>query len=170
MDIEKIIRFNKDQYQHVALFQELIWIFVNKLIQETLRHDESKLSEEEYEGFLNCFESMKQSKDGYDKDYQEGLKTEAIKHHVTENPHHAEYWNKRNKTMPIDCIIAMYFDGMSRSIQKGADFADFVDYNIKKLPPHEQTIYMAMLNAFPQELMVSKLPGADAAPLDNGDK
>jgi hypothetical protein len=131
--MEDIIKFNKDQIEHLQILQKQVLEFCNKLFISAIEHDTSKWSEKEYAEFVKQRSALRGSVDGKDKAYQDGLKTEAIQHHVKNNPHHAEYWDERNLKMPMHEIISMFFDWNSRCIAKGGDMEKFWDYNIAKL-------------------------------------
>ena len=145
-DLDKIKKFNRDQIEHVRIVQEQILGFCHTLIFEAFQHDQSKWSDEEYDAFVASRESLRGSKDGTDEDYQKHLKGEAIQHHILNNSHHPEYWDKIGETMPLHEIIAMFFDWRSRSLQRKSSMDDFWKYNIDKLKnqPHAVPIVEAM--------------------------
>lgn len=154
MTMKKIIDWNLDQLKHVELVQRLVLQFAIRLIQSTLNHDRSKFDTKEYEGFLGVNDSLKQSNDGKDTDYQKALTQECIQAHVKSNPHHPEYWDNLGKEMPFDEAVIMYFDWMSRNIQKGTPFTNFLDYNLKKLEKHPTALAVVktMMGIFPEDL------------------
>lgn len=131
--MKEIIAFNKDQIQHQQYIQNLLLDFIEPILRDSIRHDESKWFEEEYEQFIASRNSLRGSKDGKDSEYQKNLNSKAIQHHITENKHHPEYWTSRNLEMPIDQIIIMFFDWASRCVQKGSDMGDFWAFNMDKL-------------------------------------
>lgn len=133
MNIKDILKYNSEQIGHERLVMSQVLQFCNKLLQSALYHDLSKWSDKEYEAFVNSQESLKQSKDGKDEEYQKHLNSEAIQHHIKNNEHHAEYWDNLKETMPLDQAIIMYFDWKSRSLQKGSSMDDFWEYNMEKL-------------------------------------
>ena len=137
-DMKKIIAFNEDQIDHVVLIQRQVLDLCNKLLVSAIEHDRSKFSELEYTAFVESRDSLNQSKDGNDAEYQKHLKGEAIQHHITNNPHHAEYWDARNEHMPFHEIVSMFFDWRSRCLAKGGNMDAFWEYNIAKLKnqPH----------------------------------
>lgn len=138
MDIKELTDFNKQQLEHISLVQGLVFKFCNTLMNEALRHDFSKFDLEEYETFVSSRSALNSSKDGRDVDYQKFLNGAAIQRHITENPHHPEYWDKRGKEMPPLQVILMFFDWVSRSHQRGTPFNDFWEFNTAKLKnqPH----------------------------------
>lgn len=133
MDNQKLLAFNQDQVKHIQMVQRNVLNFCTELMNEVLKHDESKFSEEEYFAFIESRDSLRASKTGTDEDYQKHLKGQSIQHHITENPHHPEYWDKRDLLMPITQAIIMFFDWYSRSKQNGTSMEGFWDHNMNKL-------------------------------------
>lgn len=154
MEMKKVIDWNLDQLKHVELVQRLVLQFAMRMLQSTLNHDRSKFDTKEYEGFLGVNATLKKSKDGKDADYQKSLKQECIQHHVKGNPHHPEFWDNLGKEMPFDEAVIMYFDWMSRNIQGGKAFADFLEYNLKKLEKHPTALAVVktLMDIFPESL------------------
>lgn len=140
MNIEKVLAFNNDQIDHLQILQKQVLEFANKLIVAAIEHDRSKWSAIEYETFVGARESLRGSKDGKDENYQKDYKSEAIQHHVKNNPHHPEYWDLRGELMPIHEIISMYFDWRSRCIAKGGNMDSFWEYNLAKLKTQAHAI------------------------------
>jgi len=148
---KKIIAFNKDQKDHVIIFQRMIQRFCELLTEHAIFHDYSKFTDpEEYFAFIESRDSLRGSKDGKDEEYQKHLKSDAIQKHITENQHHPEYWNARNKTMPLVHVISMFFDWASRTKQKGSNMDDFWPFNMEKLvrQQHAQIIVETMKRDF----------------------
>lgn len=94
-------------------------------------HDNSKLSEDEYDGYRQYFnptiEEVVSSKNGKPVGDREKFKL-AWLHHGHHNPHHWEYWTLLNEDepgtvialeMPDKYILEMLSDWMSFSIAKG---------------------------------------------------
>jgi hypothetical protein len=131
--MEEIMNFNLDQIQHQQYLQNLVLDFVDVIVRDAIRHDETKWKENEYQQFIESRDSLRNSKDGKDSEYQKLLNSTAIQHHITENKHHPEYWTSRKMEMPIEQILLMFFDWASRCIQKGSEMSDFWDYNMQKL-------------------------------------
>lgn len=79
-------------------------------------HDRSKYFEEEFEGYrYKYFPTFQEEL--YD-DYKEKAEREmarAWEHHYTHNPHHPEYWG-RKQDMPLEYIIEMICDWQGMSI------------------------------------------------------
>lgn len=150
--LDKIIKWNNDQREHERIVQRQVHKFCVKITESAIEHDNSKWSEKEYRAFLDSFDSLKQSKTGTDEEYQKHLKGEAIQHHITENPHHAEYWDKRGKMMPVHEVISMFFDWRSRSLMKGESMDGFWKYNLAKLKnqPHAIAIVEALKSEYEQ--------------------
>lgn len=134
----KIFDFVQDQASHVRLVQSQVWSFCNKLMDEAIAHDKSKFSDKEMPAFVASRDSLNQSKDGFDPEYQKQLMGEAIQHHVKTNSHHPEYWKAVGQKMPLYEIIAMFFDWRSRSLVKSIPVSNFWEYNKKKLIDCEQ--------------------------------
>lgn len=150
LEIEKVLAFNKDQIEHVELVQRQVFEFCIKIMMSAIEHDKSKFDRLEYEGFINSRDSLRSSADGQDEEYQKHFKTEAIQHHVLNNPHHPEYWDARGEKMPVHEAISMFFDWRSRCIAKGGDMESFWPYNIAKLKkqPHALSIVEALKREF----------------------
>ena len=146
VEIDKAIKWNKEQREHEQIVQGQTWDFCIQLMVTAIKHDTSKWHELEYKSFLNSHKSLRSSETGQDPEYQKHLRGEAIQHHIKNNPHHAEYWDERKELMPVYEIISMFFDWRSRSIQKGTDMEGFWEYNIAKLKnqPHAVPIVEAL--------------------------
>lgn len=144
--MEKIIAFNKDQVAHIQLVQKQALTFCNQIMLSAIMHDTSKFNDVEYKGFIDSRDSLRGSKDGQDDEYQKHFKTDAIQHHVLNNPHHPEFWDNVGEPMPVHEIISMFFDWRSRCIAKGGSMEDFWPYNIAKLTnqPHAIPIVEAL--------------------------
>jgi hypothetical protein len=141
-----IIDWNEEQREHEQIFQQLCLEFNVFIINEAIKHDNSKWSAEEYETFLGARDSLRGSKDGTDKEYTNHYKSDAIQHHVKNNSHHPEFWDERGLPMPVVNVIAMFFDWLSRSKQRNMNMDDFWEYNISKLSnqPHAIQIVEAL--------------------------
>jgi hypothetical protein len=135
MELKKVVEFNQDQIQ----------TFCNRLIDHANYHDISKFSEIEYQAFVDSRDTLRAATDGTDEDYQRNLKSDAIQHHITRNPHHPEYWDALGKQMPIDEAIIMYCDWKSRSVARGTEMSAFWDYNTAKLA--NQPLALAVVTA-----------------------
>lgn len=132
--------FNRDQIQHLQILQEEVLQFTTALWKAAIEHDTSKWSDVEYDAFCEARESLRGSADGKDEEYQKHFKSEAIQHHVLNNPHHPEYWDAKGERMPVVEIISMYFDWRSRCIAKGGSMDAFWDYNLAKLKNQSHAI------------------------------
>ena len=130
---DKVLKYNLDQIDHIQRLQKSILEFTGRLLSQAIIHDMSKFGDKEYFGFIDSLDSLRNSKDGFDKEYQKHLKSDAIQHHIKNNKHHPEYWTKRNKKMPLDQIIIMFFDWKSRCDAKKTTLEDFWEFNIAKL-------------------------------------
>lgn len=171
-DMKRIVAFNEDQIDHVIIVQRQVLNFCHKIMTSAIEHDRSKFSSLEYEAFVASRESLNQSKTGNDEDYQKHLKGEAIQHHIHNNPHHAEYWDKRGEKMPVHEVISMFFDWRSRSIAKGGGMEGFWEYNLAKLKnqPHAIPIVEALreeYEALEADPDLTKCPRC-GGPADNG--
>ena len=131
--MNELKKFNRDQIQHVQTFQALLFEWVQRLVISAIEHDTSKWSDKEYDAFVAARDSLRGSKNGQDAEYQKNYQSEAIQHHVKNNPHHPEYWDARNEPMPLHEIIAMFFDWYSRCQQKNTSLDAFWQYNLAKL-------------------------------------
>ena len=140
MSDEKLRLFNQDQIEHLQLLQKQVLDFCNKLMVSAIEHDKSKWSDIEYDAFVASRDSLRGSKTGQDEDYQKHLKSDAIQHHVNNNPHHAEYWDSRGLLMPVHEIISMFFDWRSRCLAKGGSMNDFWEFNLAKLKTQTHAI------------------------------
>lgn len=134
VDLEEVIEFNQQQIEHIQLHQSLIWDWVSKMMQDVLIHDKTKFAKSQYAAFVQSRQSLNQSKDGKDKEYQKHLNSASIQEHIHSEVHHPEYWDDKGfDTMPVRCAIQMYYDWKSRSLQRGTSMTAFWDFNIAKL-------------------------------------
>jgi len=138
--MDKIIAFNEDQIDHVILVQQQTLDFCHKIMSTAITHDRSKFSPLEYKAFVESRDSLRSAKTGHDEDYQKHLMGEGIQHHIHNNPHHAEYWDERNRKIPVHEVISMFFDWRSRSLAQGEGMDGFWDYNLKKLKNQQHAI------------------------------
>ena len=143
VEISKVISYNKQQIEHVRLFQQLVQEFCNELMREAINHDQSKFGEIEYETFVQSQGALNQSKTGKDQEYQKFLNSKGIQSHIQSNPHHPEYWDHRGLKMPIQQGILMYFDWLSRSIQRGTGMEAFWQFNTEKLKTQKHILPVA---------------------------
>lgn len=143
--LDKIMGHNKQQREHEQIFQKLILDFCNKLLKEAITHDTSKWGEIEYATFIESRDSLNKAQTGKDEGYQKYLKSDAIQHHILNNLHHPEYWDSLNQEMPLEHVVAMFFDWKSRSIQKGTDLEGFWEYNLEKLKNQPKAIAIVEL-------------------------
>lgn len=149
MIIERVIKYNKQQLEHIQMVQTSVHDFCDILSRETLFHDASKFSEEEYEDFVNKQDILNQTKNGLDDAYKASVKSGGINHHITNNPHHPEYWDRLGQQMPIHQAIIMYYDWKSRSAQRGTKMEDFWEHNVRKLKNHPRAF--ALVSALAEE-------------------
>lgn len=133
MNTEQIIDFNLDQRHHEVLVGQGLVDLARELMSEAIRHDESKWSRTEYEGFVHAREDLNASTTGGDVGYQKQLLGAAIQAHIHGNAHHPEYWDNLGGEMPLVQTVIMYFDWRARSLAKGQDMSGFWDYNLAKL-------------------------------------
>ena len=157
MEISEIIDWNKNQNEHVRIVQKLVKCFCDNLMVKAIDHDTSKYWRNEYEGFLNISSSLKKGPNS--EEYKQSLKSDCIKNHYLNNPHHPEHYSN-GKKMPIDEAIIMYFDWMSRSIQNSTkeqaikNFEEYWDSNLSKLIPNQEHLLPFLKNLkkiFPPE-------------------
>lgn len=153
--LDKVRKFNLEQLEHVRLVQQLLRFLTGDLELSAILHDASKFDEPEYAFFVDAVSSLRQSTTGKDSAYQKKWRSDAIQHHIHNNPHHAEYWDKRGEQMPVTEVIHMYFDWISRNIQKREQGKkdDFWEYNLAKLKnqPHAVAIVNALRHDYPPE-------------------
>ena len=72
---------------------------------DIMNHDKSKFSEPEYTPYIYIGWYYKKKGEGVEYEYPEDMKQQVIDastHHVLNNPHHPEYWDKNLK--PSDAI------------------------------------------------------------------
>lgn len=136
MEMKRIVDFNRQQLRHIALVQGMVRQFCDMLAQQAILHDQGKFDEVEYATFIESRESLNSSRDGNDEEYRRHCNSEAIRHHVENNEHHPEYWDKVGEEMPVHEAIIMFFDWLSRSVQRGTNMDDFWEYNVAKLERH----------------------------------
>lgn len=159
VNLGQVLEFNADQLLHMSIFQQLIQILSGALVDEAITHDMTKFRAEEFRAFLENVNVCRESKTGNEEDYQKGYRSDGIQHHVHYSRHHPEYWSIRHLKMPFTDIIAMYFDWLSRTIQKGNTdtFYGFWDYNLEKLrndQEHAIPIVKELRREFPPERFV----------------
>jgi hypothetical protein len=134
IDMDDIVAFNQQQLEHISTHQQLVWGWVSKLMLDVFGHDQTKFQKTQYSAFVNSRQSLNQSKDGKDPEYQKNLNSAAIQEHITNEVHHPEYWDATGfDSMPVRCAIQMYFDWKSRSVQRGTSMTSFWEFNIEKL-------------------------------------
>ena len=138
VNLGDIIDYNQQQVEHIQRVQKLVFNFCSQLMEAALEHDASKFSPLEYYTFVQSKSTLNESKDGKDDNYQKFLNSPGIQKHITENSHHPEYWDVKEKLMPVTEIIIMFFDWLSRSQQRHTNFNDFWIFNCEKLKnqPH----------------------------------
>lgn len=156
IDLGNVLEFNADQLLHVRIVQQLLKHICDVLMEEALDHDKTKFRAEEFMSFLENVFVRRKAKSGTDEDYQKGLKSQGVQYHITHNQHHPEYWAARNKKMPITDVIVMYFDWMSRTVQREdpSTFNGFWEYNLDKLrggQEHAIPIVEELRREFPPE-------------------
>jgi hypothetical protein len=158
INVKEIMSWNQNQKEHEMLVSLGLFMIIQKLFQGMIIHDASKWSTGEYEEFLDAATSLRASVDGKDADYQKHLMSGAIQHHITENEHHPEYWDKRGEPMPVHEIIIMYFDWCSRAAQKGTTLDAFWDFNLSKLKKqaHAIPVVEALRREYPPKLIKEK--------------
>lgn len=145
MENKHIIEFNRDQVKHIQLVQTYALNFTHELMQEAVEHDTTKWFKEEYDTFVNSRNSLNQSKDGKDMNYQKTLLSDAVQHHYKHNKHHPEYWKDEPNSMPVIEVIIMFFDWASRTVAKGGQLDNFWSYNIQKLKECQQDHAIAIV-------------------------
>jgi len=165
MNSEKIIAFNQQQIEHAQRVRELVLRFCYDLIWEVNQHDNSKFAGKEYFAFIESRESLNNSPDGKDAEYQKHLNSDAIQSHITSNAHHPEYWDKQKTMMPITEAIIMYFDWMARSHQRGTKMKDFWAFNTEKLKNQPEALALVEYLRKSLESPAYQLMGVNGAPL-----
>ena len=126
----KDMKVQYDDYlaKHISNVEKAYnWLVDNNIISDLYRpqiskHDLSKYSSEEYEGYLHKFYNKNMSKSEKDIKFKY-----AWLHHKNNNPHHWEYWillsEDEKQPEPLDMdeasIIEMICDWFSFSIAKG---------------------------------------------------
>lgn len=99
----------------------LLNVSLHSLEENINRHDQSKFSEEEFEGYRNWFypcTDEEKNKEEYDK---------AWIHHYTNNPHHPQYWIRDGYTedMPSVFIAEMLCDWQGMAIKFGTSTYEY---------------------------------------------
>ena len=110
-------------------------ISINSLEENINRHDQSKYSDEEFDGYRQWF---------YPYDNEEKNKKQfdgAWEHHYKNNPHHPEYWIRDGyiEDMPPIYIAEMLLDWESMSMHFGNDIRDYYRSERNKKPFSENT-------------------------------
>lgn len=90
-------------------------------------HDESKYSDEEFDGYRRHFHSV----DDKEKEESEDDFELAWKHHYENNPHHPEYWieNEQPVDMKIIYIVEMACDWIAMCYTKGGTALEYLNNN-----------------------------------------
>ena len=103
-------------------------------------HDQSKFSEEEFEGYRQFFFMADDETKDIDKFNL------AWNHHQKTNPHHWNYWvlvqtELEALPMPKEYILEMLCDWSAMSLNKPDDYPSlFYDNNVSKMILHKKTI------------------------------
>lgn len=145
--MEDVVKYNKQQIEHIKMVQEFIHEFCMKLMKEAIKHDQSKFNENEYEDFVAKQNILNTTATGLDESYKASVKSTGIQTHIKTNPHHPEYWDLLETEMPIHQAIIMYYDWKSRSQQRGTKMEDFWEHNTRKLKNHPRALTLVKLLA-----------------------
>ena len=143
----KYIEEHKDRVRQFAewlkdrlpeLFENIDMDLFNEMIQE---HDDSKLSEEEFEPYAQKWFGNKEKTLEYE---------EAWKHHWMNNEHHPEFW--LGEDMPYIYILEMLCDWGSFSIASG-DFRELSDYYYDEAQDDEEKNLSENTKAIIEEIL-----------------
>lgn len=142
----KEIKYLEDVLRHIELVQQNCLVLAKKLIedgksllgraliQNSLRHDASKLIGMEWKYMKLFHEKAK-----LNKTEQTSL-AQAVEHHSFTNEHHPEHWGTIHN-MPELYLIEMVCDWLSRANEFGTDLRQWIDeeatkrFNFKKTDP-----------------------------------
>ena len=110
-------------------------ISINSLEENINRHDQSKYSDEEFDGYRQWF---------YPYDHEEKNKKQfdaSWEHHYKNNPHHPEYWIRDGyiEDMTSIYIAEMLLDWESMSMYFGNDIREYYRAERDKKPLSENT-------------------------------
>ena len=110
-------------------------ISINSLEENINRHDQSKYSDEEFDGYRQWFypyDNEEKNKKQFDDSWE---------HHYKNNPHHPEYWIRDDyiEDMPPIYIAEMLLDWESMAMHFGNDIRDYYRSERDKKPLSENT-------------------------------
>lgn len=102
---------------------------INEVAAVVKHHDESKFSDEEFEGYRLRFYPTKEEESTLSDDYRNQRYQDAWKHHYTNNDHHPLYWCDEKKrpvrNMSLIAIVHMLSDWEGMSIKFGGSTYDW---------------------------------------------
>jgi len=114
-EIKTLTRIIKHQRHVSFMLREL----ARKLEQRADMHDQSKLEFDELEGFYQLDIGRSHQKQEYgSKDYEAGIKIDAVKLHFSRNSHHPEHWPNGIEDMPFIDILEMLFDWEAARLER----------------------------------------------------
>lgn len=98
-------------YKHIFRVQHYMNFFIKEMLNRALKHDQSKLSEEELPLFAEVTKDLKESEYGND-DYEANKRKLglALEHHYRMNSHHPEHYPNGINDMDLLDIIEMFCD------------------------------------------------------------
>lgn len=107
--------------KHISRVQYYTTKFIQKLIEDSLKHDKSKLAEPEVSIFTKVTPKLKYLTYG-SEEYNKQLKElgVALKHHYENNTHHPEHWDRGIEGMSLINIVEMFCDWMA-AVERHAD-------------------------------------------------
>jgi hypothetical protein len=134
--------------RHITIVQKRLQLFIAELEHRATIHDVSKLSFDEFAGFVEINKIAREHPYG-SKEYKDSLKgNETIKLHFSRNTHHPEYWGKGVEDMGIFDLIEMTIDWMAAAETYGqTTFEESLDIQQKRFNLSDKHMWLIKLIA-----------------------
>lgn len=134
--------------RHITLVQAYLSRFLSVLQQRMVEHDLSKLSSDEFNGFVKINRAAREHKYG-SAEYRASLKkADATKLHYSRNSHHPEYHENGIEDMSFFDIIEMVIDWKAASITYGqSSFEESLEINKDRFSLTKEQLYLIRLIA-----------------------
>lgn len=125
--MEQLTKLKQSILNHKNKVSIIIYKICDKLEKRAINHDNSKLSKEELNSFLEL-DANKNIKFG---EYSYSKHIMAITHHNKNNSHHPEFFKNGIKDMSIIDLVEMFSDWAAYS-STTEEFMPKLDYNSKR--------------------------------------
>ena len=127
--------------QHIQRVQYYLRLFISKLTDRAIHHDETKLGEIEAPIFAEHTENLRNIKFG-SEEYKKELEAlaPALKHHYKYNRHHPEFFGEKGiAAMNLIDISEMFADWMASTERtKDGDIFSSIEINAKRFKINNQ--------------------------------